>query len=1025
MGMQQPDESAGAPTEAFDAAAVGLELFAATKEKVLAERSTPLSTYRLQFHRGFRFADATVLAPYFERLGVSHLYASPYFNAAPGSTHGYDVVDYNSLNPEIGTWVEHEAFCDALQARALGHLLDFVANHMGIERGNAMWNDVLENGRASIYANYFDIDWDPVKEELKNKVLLPVLGDQYGAVRERGELKLAFEEGGFFLGYFDRTFPIAPRQYAKVLRHQLEALQKEMGDSHPQFVELQSILTSIDHLPRQTETEHVKLVERNREKEVIKRRLATLAAESRDVSSHIARNVEIFNGTPGDSRSFDLLDSVLGQCSYRVAHWRVAGEEINYRRFFDINSLAAVRVEDPEVFDSVHSLAFRWIGEGRITGLRIDHPDGLFDPTKYFLDLQERYWVERTRKNFEKQGGRSELWPPVEVEVRKLFRSEVADKQDSPIARALYVIVEKIQGGRERVPDTWAIAGNTGYRFANVVGGLFVNKGAEPATTETYFRFINRRYDYRELVYEKKKLIMSAAMASEINVLARELNRISEMNRHTRDFTLNSLRRALVEFIALFPVYRTYVDGWRPEVDQRDIQYIEWTIARAKERDTTTSVMIFDFLQDILLLRYPPELDQREREVMLRFAMKVQQVTGPVMAKALEDTVFYIYNRLISLNEVGGEPERFGTSEEMFHLRNQERVERWSGSLCTTSTHDTKRSEDVRARISVISELPEEWRSRLRRWARLNRRYKAGGKMPDADDEYLFYQTVLGAWPMGDSLTAEDFELFRRRIGQYMLKAVKEAKVNTSWLNPNPEYESAVVEFTRAALDPVGNSRFLADLEQFKKRIELPGQVNGLAQTLLKVGSPGVTDIYQGCELWDLSLVDPDNRRPVDFALRQRLLEELDREAALDRLGLARRLSAQMTDGRAKLFVLSQGLRFKRLHSALFGSGEYLPLAASGARRAHLLCFCRRLREALAVVIVPRLVTAMIESGGISANLRNTFIHLPASCAGTDLRDVFTGRSLRPEERDGEVMISAGEALRDFPVALLESSAND
>jgi (1->4)-alpha-D-glucan 1-alpha-D-glucosylmutase len=716
---------------------------------------------------------------------------------------------------------------------------------------------------------------------------------------------------------------------------------------------------------------------------------------------------------------------VLSRCSYRLAHWRVAGEEINYRRFFDINSLAAIRVEDPEVFDSVHQLVFRWISEGKVNGLRIDHPDGLFDPTAYFLDLQERYWVERTKKIFETEHRDGEVWPMVEAHVRRLFRTEIASQPDSPIARALYVVVEKIQGGRERVPDAWAIAGNTGYRFANVVGGLFVKRESERAITDTYFRFINHRYDYRELVYQKKKLIMSAAMASEINVLARELNRISEMNRRTRDFTLNALRRALVEFVALFPVYRTYVDGWRPEVDQRDIQYIEWTIARAKERDPTTSVTIFDFLQEVLLRRYPEQLDPREREVMLRFTMRVQQVTGPVMAKAFEDTVFYIYNRLVSLNEVGGEPERFGTSQEAFHLRNQERLERWPGSLCATSTHDTKRSEDVRVRISVISEFPEEWRARLRRWARMNRRHKRGGRIPDANDEYLFYQTVVGAWPMGDSIPPSEFALFRQRIEQYMLKAIREAKVNTSWVNPNPDYESAMTDFTKAALDPSQSPRFLADIQEFKKRMEVPGQVNSLSQALLKIASPGVSDVYQGCEIWDLSLVDPDNRRPVDFELRQRLLEELDREAEVDRLQLARRLGAEMTDGRVKLFVLSQGLRFKRRRNALFRSGEYLPLAASGPNRAQLVCFCRRWNEEMVVVIVPRLVGGLIESGGISLSLRDTLIHLPAELAGVPLKDIFTGRTLRADDRGGAVTLSAGAALRDFPVALLEKAAND
>jgi (1->4)-alpha-D-glucan 1-alpha-D-glucosylmutase len=1012
----EESEGLAASGIAPDPVQIARTLFEIARAVVAREVRVPLCTYRLQFHKKFRFEDAKVLAPYLERLGVSHVYASPYFKAMPGSSHGYDVVDHNVLNPEIGTPEEYQDFCASFRARGLGQVLDFVPNHMGIERDNAMWDDVLENGPSSIYSKYFDIDWDPVKEELKGKVLLPVLGDQYGIILDRGELQLSFASGAFSLHYYDRSFPIAPRQYAAFLGHRLGELQTELGPNHPHLVELQSILTAIGHLPRRTETEPAKLVERNREKEVIKRRLATLSAESAPIRGFIQKNVRIFNGTPGEARSFDRLDGVLGGCSYRLAHWRVAGEEINYRRFFDINALAAIRVEDREVFDSVHALVFRLISEGKVHGLRIDHPDGLFDPTAYFLDLQERYWVERTHQEFARAGHPIELWTQVESEVRRLFRAEVSEQPDSPLTRGLYVVAEKIQGGRERVPEAWAIAGNTGYRFANVTGGLFVNRENERLLTDTYARFIGRRPDFRELVYEKKKLIMASSMASEINVLARELNRISEMNRRTRDFTLNSLRRALVEFIALFPVYRSYVDGSR-EVDQRDTQYIEWTIARAKEQDPTTNISIFDFLQAVLLRRYPEDLRPEEREVMLRFAMKVQQVTGPVMAKAVEDTVFYIYNRLVSLNEVGGEPERFGTTLETFHLRNQERAERWSGSLCATSTHDTKRSEDVRARLNVISELPEEWRSCVRRWSRLNRRLKRNPTTPDPNDEYLFYQSVVGAWPMEASLSAPGLQSFRERLEQYMLKAIREAKVNTSWVNLNPGYEAAMTEFVRATLSQ-RNPQFLQEAELFAKRIERPGQLNSIAQVLLKVGSPGVTDVYQGCELWDLSLVDPDNRRPVDFALRSRLLEELDREAEGDRLGLCRRLFESMGDGRIKLFVLSQALRFVRRHQSLFRS-EYLPLSASGPSEGHLICFLRRRGEAVAIVIAPRLVTPLLDHGGLSAQLRHTYVHLPTELRDVSLKDVFTGRTLLTRDRNGSVELNAGDVLEAFPLALL------
>ncbi|HEX9507129.1 MAG TPA: malto-oligosyltrehalose synthase, partial [Myxococcales bacterium] len=740
------------------------------------------------------------------------LYASPYLKAAPGSTHGYDVVDHQALNPEVGSPEQHEAFCNELQSLGLGQVLDFVPNHMGIEQGNAIWDDVLENGPSSLYAPTFDIDWDPVKEELKNKVLLPVLGDQFGDVLERGELKLLFQGGAFFISYFQRLLPVPPRCYATVLGLRVDELEKEMAEEREHFDELQSILTALQHLPQRTETDPARRVERNREKEIVKRRLFALASQSPHIQSFIDRNVALFNGMPGDPRSFDRLDELLSQCCFRLAHWRVAGEEINYRRFFDVNTLAAIRVETIDVFEQAHALIFRWLAEKKVTGLRIDHPDGLFDPTAYFLNLQEWNFITLAKQRFLEAGSSIDEWPPVELRLRSLFGAEIAEQPDSPLRKSLYVVVEKIQGGKERIPEAWAIHGTTGYRFANNLGGLFVDTSNEAAITFIYRRFIGTAIDFHQLLYEKKKLIMSISMASEINMLARELNRISEMNRHSRDFTLNALRRALVEFIALFPVYRTYVDGLRPEVDLRDTRYIQWTIARAKERDTITNVSLFDFLADILLRRYPEHLNPQEREVMLRFAMKVQQVTGPVMAKGLEDTVFYIYNRLLSLNEVGGEPDRFGTSEHTFHLRNQERAESRPGSLLTTSTHDTKRSEDVRARLNVLSEVPGEWATHLRRWARWNKRWKTrvGPSLwPSANDEYFFYQSVLGAWPMGAPISETELARFRQRIQQYLLKAIREAKVHTSWINTDSEYEGATARFVERALDRAHSPRFI------------------------------------------------------------------------------------------------------------------------------------------------------------------------------------------------------------------------
>jgi (1->4)-alpha-D-glucan 1-alpha-D-glucosylmutase len=1025
MAHEELDEVTPGP-DSVDESASAEALFARVREALLARRATPLSTYRLQFHQGFGFEAALALVPYLKRLGVSHLYASPYLKAAPGSTHGYDVVDHTQLNPEVGTPEAHARLCAALQEAGLGQVLDVVPNHMGIERYNPLWFDVLENGPSSVYAGFFDIDWEPVKAELKDKVLLPILGDQYGVVLEKGELKLAFQDGALFIDYYEHRLPVAPRQYARVLERGLARLGAQVGESDTHFIELQSILTALHHLPPRTETERARVRERAREKEVIKRRLAAVTAASPAVAAYIAENVTAFNGTPGDARSFDALDALLQGCSYRLAHWRVAGEEINYRRFFDINGLAALRVEDPEVFEEAHALVLRWLCEGKVTGLRIDHPDGLFDPTAYFLDLQEHYFLEHARAlHAGSCGAQSPAFEALAPRLRARWRAEVERDPGSELRKALYVVVEKIQGGKERIPEDWAVHGTTGYRYANAVCGVFVDPAAEEAFSETYARFVGEAPDFEELVYRKKQLIMRVSMASELNGLARELNRISEMNRRSRDFTLNALRRALVEFIALFPVYRTYVDGWRPELDERDVKYIEWTIARAKARNATTNASIYDFLRDILLRRYPEHLDARERAVMLRFAMKLQQVTGPVMAKGLEDTVFYVYNRFVALNEVGGEPEHFGTSPETFHLRNQERAESWPASMLTTSTHDTKRSEDVRARLNVLSELPAEWRHQVRRWARQTAKHTRalqGVSAPSANDTYLFFQTVVGAWPMGElDPASEAFADFRRRVREYMGKAVKEAKEHSSWTNPDEAYDGAVAAFVDACLDAKKSPVFLRDVAAFKRRIERAGQHNALGQLLLKLMSPGAVDTYQGCELWDLSLVDPDNRRPVDFAARAALLEALDREAQEDRSALCARLSEHLEDGRVKLYLLTSGLRLRQRHPALFRNGGYQALQGEGPRAGALVAFAREGSDGCVVACAPRFtLRALEEQGGLAQAYADTQLLLPAGWAGRTLRCAFTGRELRVEAAG---RLALGPLLAGFPVVLLEGAA--
>jgi (1->4)-alpha-D-glucan 1-alpha-D-glucosylmutase len=993
-------------------------LFRATREQLLGRSNLPLATYRVQLHAGFGFAAAAAVVPYLARLGVSHLYSSPVLQAMPGSTHGYDVIDHAAVNGELGGAVGFHALSETLAAQGMKQLLDTVPNHMGIEQGNPLWEDVLENGPAAVHAHFFDIEWDPVKAELHNKVLLPVLGDQYGVVLDRGELQLEYAAGAVVLRHLERRLPLNPRAYQEVLEPGLERLVAQLGEGHPDLTELQSILTGFRNLPTRAETTPDRVAERNREKEVLKRRLNAVVSSSAAIAEHLRTNIAALNGQPGDPRSFDALDRLLDRYApYRLAHWRVAGEEINYRRFFDINTLAAIRVEDREVFEEAHQIPFQLLADGQVHGLRIDHPDGLFDPSGYFLRLQERYFVDQARRVGEIAADDPD-WPGLRDALAGRWRQEVEGDLSSPLRKLLYLVVEKIQGGRERIPEDWAVHGTTGYRFANLVTGLLVDATAEGELTETYHRFIGHPLDVGALVVEKKKQVMAVAMASEINGLARELNRISEMNRRTRDFTLNSIRRALIGFIAHFPVYRTYVSGSNG-VDERDAHYIRWTVARARAADPTTNASLFQWLEDVLLKRYPEHLPTPEREVMLRFAMKLQQLTGPVMAKGLEDTVFYVYNRLVALNEVGGEPEHFGTSVETFHQRNLERTRGWPGAMVATTTHDTKRSEDVRARLVTLTEIPSEWRRAVEGWSRLNAAHKTTvgeESAPSANDEYLFYQTLIGAWPMGE-LGAEEIPAFRERVRAYMVKAIREAKVHTSWTNPDPEYEEATARFVETTLDPDLSRTFLEQVRRLKERLERPGQINALVQTTLKLTSPGVPDLYQGTELWDLSLVDPDNRRPVDYALRERLLSELSRQHAQAPLTVARETWAHPADGRCKLLLTWLLLRLRQSHPDLFPVGRYEALEVEGIGAPRTLAFLRAGASTSVVVVVPRLVLRALRSG-LGPVYETTRVRLPPELAGRRLRHLLTGATVAPVEGG----LAVGPLLTDFPVAVLEAT---
>ena len=944
---------------------------------------------------------------YLARLGVGACYTSPYFTAVPGSTHGYDVVNHNEINPELGGAEGHAAFVKRLAELRLGHVVDFVPNHMGIGTGtNAWWRDMLENGPSSPSAKFFDIDWSPAKAELRGKVLLPILGDQYGNVLERSELQLAFRDGLLILTYFDQELPINPRQAPRLYRTVVAPLTRTLGSDNPQLHEFLSIIASLENMPPYTRQEPDRMAERQREKEVARGRLARLVAESDVMRNHIDEAVRRFNGEPGRPESFDALHDLLEAQAYRLAYWRTASHEINYRRFFDINTLAGLRVEFPDVFAATHRLLSQMIRDGDVTGVRIDHPDGLFDPAKYFAMLQDV--------------------------ARRL-----------PPDRSLYVVAEKILSGREHLPPRWAVHGTTGYNYLNDLNGLFVDPRQARRLWRAYEKLTGRDEPFDDVLYASKRLIMETAMASELNVLAHRLDQIGESDRKSRDFTLESMRSAITEVVACFPVYRTYVDenGWMPE----DRTVVERAIARARRRNPAMESSLFDFFREVVLPRdvdsdprpddrregYPPANAEEARE-RLRFAMKLQQYSGPVQAKGLEDTAFYRYNLLLSLNEVGGDPSRVGRSVDDFHAANAHRLEHWPFEMLATATHDTKLGEDVRARVNALSELPDDWGREVAKWMRTNKPHRTivdGEPAPDRNDEYRLYQALVGAWPpeIRDDVLAAPRDLIER-FQAYMLKSVREAKIHTSWLTPHQEYEDALNLFIERTLSGAGGAKFLPAMLTFQRRIASLGLVNSLAQLALKIGSPGVPDFYQGTDLWDFNLVDPDNRRPVDFDLRGRLLNEVENVLAFSGEDRARGVSALLDnwiDGRIKLLLTTVGLRLRRDVPELFLDGAYVPLSTEITVNAGAVAFARVVDDQAVLVAAPRL-TAPLQSAGQPRPLggaawKTSRIMLPPELGARTFRHELTGAEIRPVVAGSQSWIFVGQVFETVPVGILRT----
>lgn len=1038
-------------------------LVAVTQQK--ETQRLPTATYRVQFNAHCTFRDIQAVVPYLYTLGVSDLYASPFLEARPGSPHGYDIVNHAAINPEIGTIDDLHSLRSALREHDMGLIADVVPNHMcNTPQLNAWWQDVLENGPGSSFASYFDIDWMPLKPDLANKVLLPVLGDQFGKVLEDGQLLVRYVSGAFWLEYFERRFPLAPRSYAVILSLRLDELQQRLGEQHADVLELLSILTAVKNLPPRTETDPERLSERRREKEIIKRRLHALVERSSTVADFVAENVRQINGRPGEPRSFDRLDELLQRQAYRLAYWRVAADELNYRRFFDINELAAICTEHPQVFAETHRLLFELLDEGTLTGLRIDHPDGLYDPRGYLCQLQERQFLRLCRLELQRQVSRPGPTVPngpedplsaIEQRLLELWRTAIRIP-GSPLARLLYIVVEKILAHDESLPDDWPVHGTVGYEFLNAVNGLFVAPAGERTLSALYARFSGYSLNFDALAYQCKRLIVKMSMGSELLVLGHRLDRILERNRLTRDFTLSSLTRALQEVVACFGVYRTYVEP--DQLLERDLHYVGRAVARAKRHNPAMSGSIFDFVQEVLLLRYHDNADDEERRAVQRFAGKFQQLTGPIMAKAVEDTAFYRFNRLVSLNEVGGHPARFGTSVSAFHQLNQSRLPRLAHTLNATSTHDTKRSEDVRTRIDVLSEIGREWRDRVQRWSRWHRRLKTdleGTEAPSRNSEYLLYQTLVGVWP-GAIPHGRERAVFIDRIQQYMLKVVREAKVNTSWVSPNDAYETALASFVAGVFAEDRRRTFLHDLNDFAGNVADHGRWNSLSQVVLKVGSPGVPDFFQGTERWTLTLVDPDNRQPVDLTANRQSLDQLLTEMS-QTLGLAtprdavnawlapaagqsagpgqpdgpgdpthvirflRSLLDTRVDGRIKQFVSLISLRTRRQFADLFATGEYRPLAATGRFAEHVIAYARRQQNRTALVIVPRLSVAVTGFGGpppLGELWEDTAIELPDSVSSVTFHNCFT----RETASWTSTRLLVAEALREFPVALMTSS---
>jgi len=955
-------------------------------QEPMAHPQIPLTCYRLQFNPDLTFQKASGILQYLYRLGITDVYASPLLQSRLGSQHGYDVTDPTRIDDGLGSEKQFQVFQSGLQKRGMRLLLDIVPNHMAANHENPWWMDVLENGSGSAYAAYFDIDWHPPSLTVENKIFLPVLGTFYGKALDNLELQLVFQQGRFLIRYYDMVFPLTPKSYRRVLKHREHVLEKRLGTNSHSFQEYLGIVAALAALPERGSLTIDAAGERRLQIEGIKERLRRLHDANREVARFVKENLKIFNGRRGHPRTFRNLDRLLSEQAYVLAYWQNVNEGINYRRFFAIGDLVGVRIEDPMVFEATHQVVFRLIERKIVSGLRIDHVDGLRDPLGYLRRLQARTSGRHEKKN----------------------------------EKDFYLVVEKILCANEKLPAEWPVQGTTGYEYLNAVTRLFVNPEGACAIEENYFRFLGHKLVYQDVVHRRKKLVMSTLFAAEMRYLSHQLAVLAQGDRYARELPRAELAQALIETTACFPVYRTYIRSMDVTDDAK--HHIRHAVDAARALNPNLASACFDFVEDVLHLKDTGHLFAEQREARLAFVMRWQQFTGPIFAKGLEDTVLYVYCPLISLNEVGGNPSPKADSAIDFNQLVRERQRHWRYALNSTSTHDTKRGEDARARINVLSEIPRKWHRHLNAWAKWNASKKeiiASHAVPDRNEEVFLYQTLIGAWPLEDTGMPQ----FRVRLEAYILKAIREAMVHTRWSMPNTAHERAVIKFLQAILEPRRDNSFLNDFLKFQRNIARYGMSNGLAQVLVKMTSPGVPDFYQGCELWDLRFVDPDNRGPVDFERRSALLREIETRSREDAVQFCRVLVRNWHDGRIKLYLIWKILNLRRQHRQIFLEGQFLPLKASGKRQANVMSFARRKGNSWMVTVVPRwlgLVRAPITLTRTEGFWLGSHLILPMNAPECWV-NALTGETLKTRHLRLGPSVSLRDVFRNYPVALLQS----